>query len=44
MFPTAALASEVFRIYVILIATILIVSGTILAALRWGLRRDVGHA
>ena len=44
MSPTAALASEVFRIYLILIAAILIIAGAVLAALRWGLRRDVGHA
>ena len=44
MSPTEALASEVFRIYLILIAAILVVSGAVLAALRWGLRRDVGHA
>ena len=44
MSPTEALASEVFRIYLILIAAILVVAGAVLAALRWGLRRDVGHA
>ena len=44
MSPTEAIASEVFRIYFILIAAILVVAGVVLAALRWGLRRDVGHA
>jgi phosphatidate cytidylyltransferase len=44
MSPADAIASEVFRIYLILIATILVVAGAVLAVLRWGLRRDVGHA
>ena len=44
MSPTEAIASEVFRIYLILIAAILVVTGAVLATLRWGLRRDVGHA
>jgi len=44
MSPTEALASEVFRIYLILIVAILVVSGVVLAALRWGLQRDVDHA
>ncbi len=44
MSPTEALASEVFRIYLILIAAILVVAGAVLTTLRWGLRRDVGHA
>ena len=44
MSPTAALASDVFRIYLILIVAILVVAGAVLAVLRWGLRRDVGHA
>ena len=44
MSPTEALGSQVFHIYAILIAAILIIAGAILAVLRWGLRRDVGHA
>ena len=44
MSPTEAIASDVFRIYLTLIATILVVAGAVLAALRWGLRRDVRHA
>jgi len=44
MSPTEALASNVFRVYLILVATILVVAGVALAALRFGLRRDVGHA
>jgi phosphatidate cytidylyltransferase len=44
MSPTEALASDVFRIYLILVAVILVAAGAVLAALRWGLRRDVGHA
>ncbi len=44
MSPTAALASEVVRIYLILVAAMLVVAGAVLAALRWGLRRNVGHA
>ena len=43
MSPTEAITSEVFHIYLVLITAILIVSGTILAVLRWGFRRDVSH-
>ena len=44
MSPTEALASDVFRTYFIIVAALLAVAGAVLAALRWGLRRDVGHA
>ena len=44
MSPSEAIASEVFRTYLILIATILVVAGAVLAALKWGVRRDVSHA
>ena len=44
MSPTETLASDIFRVYVILIATILAVAGAVLAALKWGMRRDVDHA
>jgi phosphatidate cytidylyltransferase len=44
MSPTEAIASEVLRRYLILVAAVLVVAGAVLAALRWGLRRDVGHA
>jgi len=44
MSPAEAIASEVFRVYLILIAALLVVAGAVLAVLRWGLRRDVGHA
>ena len=44
MSPSEALGNDVFRVYVILISSIVIVAGTVLAVLRWGLRRDVTHA
>jgi phosphatidate cytidylyltransferase len=44
MSPSEALASDVFRIYFILIVELLVVAGVALAVLRWGLRRDVSHA
>ena len=44
MSPSAALASQIFQIYFILIAAILVVAGSLLAVLRWGLRRNVDHA
>lgn len=44
MSPGAALSSEVFRIYAGIVVGLLIAGGLLIAALRWGLRRDVGHA
>lgn len=44
MSPQSALASEVFRFYCGTVVGILVVSGILLAVLRWGLKRDVSHA
>jgi phosphatidate cytidylyltransferase len=44
MSPSAALQSEVFRIYAALTIGLLIVGGLLIAVLRWGLHRNVGHA
>ena len=44
MSPTEALASNVFRTYFVIVAALLAVAGAVLAALRWGLERNVGHA
>ncbi len=38
----AALESDVFRLYVAIIAGLLLVAGATLALLRWGLRKNVG--
>jgi phosphatidate cytidylyltransferase len=44
MSPAEALASNVFCTYLALVVAILVVAGATLAVLRWGLKRDVGHA
>jgi phosphatidate cytidylyltransferase len=44
MSPSLALQSPVFLLYLALAAGLLIVAGTILAVLKWGLRKNVGHA
>jgi phosphatidate cytidylyltransferase len=44
MSPAAALESDVFRGYVAIAASVLMVAGFAIAVLRWGLRRDVSHA
>src|SRR5262245_54491250 len=44
MSPTLALQSPVFLFYVALAVGLLVLAGLVLAVLRWGLRKDVGHA
>ncbi len=44
MTPSAALESRVFLLFVAITVGLLIVGGAILALLRFGLQRDVGHA
>ncbi len=44
MSPADALASPIFRTYCVLVAAVLAGAGAALAALRWGLRRNVDHA
>ncbi len=44
MSPQTALASEIFRFYVVIAAGLLIAAGTVLVVLRWGLHKDVHHA
>ena len=44
MSPSAALSSDVFRIYACLLLGVLAVGGLLIAVLRWGFRRDVSHA
>jgi len=44
MSPQTALASDVFRFYVVIAAGLLIAAGTVLVVLRWGLHKDVDHA
>jgi phosphatidate cytidylyltransferase len=44
MCPSAALASEVFRLYAGLLLGLVTVGGILIATLRWGLHRDVTHA
>jgi phosphatidate cytidylyltransferase len=44
MSPQAALASDVFWIYVPVAAGLLIVAGAVLAGLKWGLGKNVDHA
>ena len=44
MSPSAALASNVFWIYLGILAGLLVVAGTAIAVLHWGMKRDVGHA
>ncbi len=44
MSPRSALVSDVFLTYVGVALGVLVIAGILLAALRWGLKRDVGHA
>lgn len=44
MSPSAALSSDVFRIYAGIVLALLVLGGLVIGLLRWGLRRDVGHA
>src|SRR5579871_6254181 len=44
MSPAAALRSPVFLFYLALAAGLLVAAGALLVVLRWGLRKDVGHA
>jgi phosphatidate cytidylyltransferase len=44
MSPSMALSSDVFRAYAGVLAGLLIAGGLLIALLRWGLHRDVGHA
>lgn len=44
MSPAQALQSPVFLFYLTIGASLLILGGLVLAALRWGFRRDGGHA
>jgi phosphatidate cytidylyltransferase len=44
MSPTLALQSPVFLFYVALASGLLLFFGVILAVLKWGLRKNVGHA
>jgi phosphatidate cytidylyltransferase len=44
MSPTHALQSPVFLFYLALTASLLVLAGVVLAMLKWGLRKDVGHA
>lgn len=44
MSPSAAWSSDIVRIYAGIVLGILLVSGLLIAILRWGLRRDVRHA
>jgi phosphatidate cytidylyltransferase len=44
MSPSAALSSDVFRIYAGIILGLLLAGGLLIAVLRWGLHRNVSHA
>jgi phosphatidate cytidylyltransferase len=44
MSPSAALSSDVFRIYAGVVLGVLVAGGLLIATLRWGLRRNVSHA
>lgn len=44
MTPAAALASDIFRIYALIVIGLLVLAGAALAILRWILHRNVGHA
>jgi phosphatidate cytidylyltransferase len=44
MSPSAALSSDVFRIYAGVVLGLLLVGGLLIAVLRWGLHRNVSHA
>src|SRR5437867_7490977 len=44
MSPTRALQSPAFLFFLALAAGLLVVGGVVLAVLKWGLRKSVGHA
>src|SRR5712691_6467163 len=44
MSPAGALQSPIFQFYLALAAGLLVGAGVVLAVLRWGLRKNVGHA
>src|SRR5207247_2879575 len=44
MSPTRALQSPVFLFYLALAASLLVLAGVVLAVLKWGFRKNVGHA
>jgi phosphatidate cytidylyltransferase len=44
MSPSQALQSPVFLFYLALAASLLMIAGVVLAVLKWGLRKNVGHA
>src|SRR5690349_10921523 len=44
MFPRDPLRDQVLLFYAALVYGLLLVAGLLLGLLRWGLRRDVGHA
>ncbi len=44
MSPRAAMDSQVFLIYLAILVSILIVAGGTISLLRWGLKKEVGHA
>ena len=44
MSPSAALSSDVFRIYAGVVLGLLVAGGLLIAVLRWGLHRNVSHA
>ena len=44
MSPSAALASEVFRIFALLTTGLLVVGGATIAVVRFGFAKDVSHA
>ncbi len=44
MSPSAALSSDVFRIYAGVVLGLLVAGGLLIATLRWGLHRNVSHA
>jgi phosphatidate cytidylyltransferase len=41
MSPQAALHSEIFRAYFLIMAAVLIIAGLVLSVLRWGLKKNV---
>lgn len=44
MSPSKALQSPVFLFYLVLVLSLLLFAGAVLAVLKWGLRKNVGHA
>jgi phosphatidate cytidylyltransferase len=44
MSPTAAVQNPAFLLYLTLAVSLLVVAGGVLAALKWALRKNVGHA